>query len=195
MDSSSLSRTHISLLEQVQCGDEAPWERFDKRYRPRIQAWCRRWQVPRDDCGEIAQIVFLKLVQKMRSFVYDRSGSFRSWLKTVTFRAWRDYADAHVPHKGLDTGKIEAGESLVQHLEEEFDLELLQGAMALVKERVKPKTWDAWRLLTLEEQSGHEVAARLDMTVAAAFMAKSRVQALIRDAVGSLESAMPGPKP
>ena len=41
---------------------------------------------------------------------------------------------------------LEAREDLVRRLEEEFDLELLDMATRAVRERIAPKTWEAYRL-------------------------------------------------
>ena len=45
---------------------------------------------------------------------------------------------------------IQAGDDLVKHLEEEFHRELMEQAMVLVRPRVAPRTWDAFRLTALE---------------------------------------------
>jgi RNA polymerase sigma factor (sigma-70 family) len=193
MNSSSGSRTSITLLEQVQRGEVAAWEKFERRYRQKIRAWCRHWNVSRDDVEDVAQVVFAKLALKMRTFVYDRSGSFRAWLKTVTFRAWRDYVESQPRFVALDTTSAEAGQALVNMIEEEFDVELLKEAMTIVKDKVQEKTWEAWRLLALEEQAGKDVAAKLDMTISAVYMAKSRVQTLMRDTIRQLEEKIATP--
>ena len=56
---------------------------------------------------------------------------------------------------------LAAGEDLAGDLQEEFHRELLDQAMARVKARVPPQTWDAFRLTALEGTSGAEAAAQL----------------------------------
>jgi hypothetical protein len=63
----------------------------------------------------------------------ERSGSFRAWLKTVTFRAWRDYVESHPRFVALDTTSAEAGQSRPDRKE----------AMAVVKHKVQERTWEA----------------------------------------------------
>ena len=57
----------------------------------------------------------------------------------------------------------------------------------LVRARVKPQQWEAFRLTALEGLSGAETGARLGMLVATVFTTKSKVQKLVRDEVRRLE--------
>jgi hypothetical protein len=60
-------------------------------------------------------------------------------------------------------------------------------AMALVRKRVEPRTWDAFRLTALEGCSGAAVAAQLEMKIARVYVAKSEVKAMIRREIRKLE--------
>jgi RNA polymerase sigma-70 factor (ECF subfamily) len=83
----------------------------------------------------------------------------------------------------------EARDDLVRRLEELYDLELLELAMERVRQRVEPHTWEAFRLLGLEGRPGEEVAERLGMKVGMVFVARSRVQKMIREEAQALEPA------
>ena len=93
MSPSEQMHTSVTLLELVRRfpRDEAAWAVFVQRYGPNIQAWCRAWHLQSADADEVSQMVLLKLADKMRTFVYDPSQSFRAWLKTLTHHAWQDY--------------------------------------------------------------------------------------------------------
>jgi RNA polymerase sigma factor (sigma-70 family) len=202
MTSSSASGTSPSLLEKVRQfpPDERAWGEFVDRYAPRIYAWCRRWRLQEADAREVTQIVLAKLVEKLRSFRYDPARSFRAWLKTVTHHAWQDYADARrrsPPSAGGSWGdealhSVEARDDLVGHLEAEFDRELLDQAIAEVRARVEERTWDAFRLTALDGRPGKQVADDLHMPITAVYMAKSRVQGMLKDALARLEAQGPG---
>ena len=69
----------------------------------------------------------------------------------------------HTPH-ALAT--LEARADLGQHLAEAFDLELLETAMATVRGRLAPGTWEAFRLTALEGVAAAEAARRLRKKVA-----------------------------
>ena len=75
----------------------------------------------------------------------------------------------------------------MNEFEDEFRRELLDQAMILVRLRVDPKTWQAFELLTIEENSGKDVAQRLGMSVAAVYMAKSRIVNMLEAEVRRLE--------
>ncbi len=195
MTSPSASGTSPSLLEKV-CRfptDERAWGEFVDRYAPRIYAWCRHWRLQEADAREVTQIVLAKLVEKLRSFRYDPARSFRAWLKTVTHHAWQDYADGRrrVPAGGSWADEalqsVEARDDLVGHLQTEFDRELLDQAMTEVRGRVEERTWEAFRLTALDGLPGKQVALDLQMPLTAVYMAKSRVQAMLKEALARLE--------
>jgi DNA-directed RNA polymerase specialized sigma24 family protein len=75
---------------------------------------------------------------------------------------------------------------LVQHLEEDFRLELMDQAMARVWPRVEPRTWDAFRLTALEGWSGATAADRLEMNITRVYSAKSEVKRMIRAEIRKL---------
>ena len=169
------------------------WEAFVRRYGPAVFAWCRQWGLQEADANDVTQTVLLKLVEHMKVFQYDPAGSFRGWLKTVTYHTWAKYRESrqHLPagganiHAALDT--LEAREDLAVRLEQEYDHELLDLAMMRVAQRVESHTWEAFRLLALEGKSGAEVAKQLGMKVATAYVARSKVQKMIQEDMLSLE--------
>jgi DNA-directed RNA polymerase specialized sigma24 family protein len=76
----------------VEPASQAAWAEFVVRYGPKVQAWCRRWNVQEADAQDVTQIVLTQLSVKLRGFDHDPSRSFRAWLKTLTQHAWSDLA-------------------------------------------------------------------------------------------------------
>jgi RNA polymerase sigma-70 factor (ECF subfamily) len=76
-------------------------------------------------------------------------------------------------------------------LEDEFDREVLEEAVARVRTRVAPRTWRVFELTAHEGRSGAEAAAELGMTVAAVFVARGRVQRMLQEEVRRLEGSGP----
>jgi RNA polymerase sigma-70 factor (ECF subfamily) len=187
--------TRVSLLSRLRHHPDDPsaWDEFVARYRPMVLGWCSRWGLQEADAQEVAQMVLLRLAVKMRTFVYDPQGSFRSWLKTLVRHAWYDFVsdrsrDQDHRVKQLDMlFTAEARIDLEQRLSETFDLELLEIATDRVKERVSPQTWHAFELTALERLSGAEAAQRLGMNVGSIFKAKSNVQRMLRSEIEQLE--------
>lgn len=200
MESGSASQTRISLLRRLRENprDETAWTEFVERYGGKIYAWCRRWNLRRTDAEDATQQVLYNLVRKLET--YDRAkGSFRGWLKAVTNHAVQDYLEqqrhAVVGNGGSEALRvlqtIEAREDLLERLKEEFDLELRDEAMARVRQRVQPHTWEAFRLTELEGLSCTEAAARLQVKVDQVHIARSRIPDLLREEIGRLETTGP----
>jgi RNA polymerase sigma-70 factor (ECF subfamily) len=143
----------------------------------------------------VTQDILVKLTQKLHAFAYDPSRSFRGWLKTVAHHAWRDFAESRRhAQRAAGTSQVqelmltlEARADLAQKLEEAFDLELLEAAEVRVRLRVAPRTWEAFRLMVCEGLPVAEVAARVQLQVAMVYVAKSKVQKMLREEIGKLE--------
>jgi RNA polymerase sigma-70 factor (ECF subfamily) len=144
----------------------------------------------------------LRLVRYLPDFAYDPSRSFRGWLRTLTAQSWsgfirnqvrgiRGAADPVIADR-LDT--VAARVDLVRHLEETYDQELLELAMAEVRERVEPHTWEAFRLTAIEGAAVAKVAARLGIAVATVYRARHVVQQMLRQVVARLDRAEDAPR-
>jgi RNA polymerase sigma factor (sigma-70 family) len=195
MPSATDSQTSITLLELLRQSprDLGAWDRFVRRYRPKIYAWCREWGLQEADAEDVAQEVLVKLTQRMASFRYDPSRCFRAWLKTITQHAWSDLVSSRYrasedrTHSMLTS--LEARADLEKRIEETFDRELLDQAMRNVQERVAPQTWSAFRLTAIDGRAGAEASRLLEMPVASIFVAKHRVQKMLRKEIARLEEA------
>jgi RNA polymerase sigma-70 factor (ECF subfamily) len=195
-DHSALVTSPSLLARLKEPGPDQPaWAEFVRRYGPLVYGWCRHWRLSESDAEEITQVVLVKLAEKMRTFTYDPTKSFRAYLKTVARYAWCDFLEAR-KRPGAGSGDTEvlkaleavaAGDDLVRRLGEQFDQELLAEARERVQKRVEPKTWEAFALTALEGLSGADAAIRLGVKVATVFKAKSRVQQLLQDEVARLE--------
>jgi RNA polymerase sigma-70 factor (ECF subfamily) len=197
MADATLPTTRVTLLTQLQQApsDQASWDEFVDRYGRHIYRWCRQWKLQDADAEDVTQDVLVKLAQRLRAFSYDPSRSFRGWLKTVAHHAWRDFVDSRrraQPAAGDSQVQelmltLEAREDLAQKLEEAFDLELLEAAKVRVRLRVAPHTWEAFRLMALEGLPVTDVAARVQLQVAMVYVAKSKVQKMLREEIGTLQ--------
>jgi RNA polymerase sigma factor (sigma-70 family) len=198
MGDSSPPVTSPTLLGRLRHSptDQAAWDEFVNRYGRTIYRWCRTWGLQDVDAEDVTQTVLLKLARQMSGFQYDPNGSFRGWLKTVAYRAWCDFlgsrqrttagsGDSAVMQL-LDS--VPAREELLQALDEEYDRELLEQAMARVRLRVQEHTWDAFRMTALENLPGSEVAQALGMKPGAVYVARSKVQKMIQEEIIKIEN-------
>jgi len=193
MSKSSDKDTSLTLMMRVQQNPADPraWDDFVERYQPMIRAWCVRWGSQACDAADVAQQVLLKLLTAMKSYRPDPRASFRGWLKTVTHNAWRDFARRPKNGQGaagLDAiaDSSDALADLEKEMQQAFERELLELAMHRVEERVKPNTWQAFRLTSIENLSGAQAAERLDVPVSSVFVAKHRVLKLLEAEVKKL---------
>jgi RNA polymerase sigma factor (sigma-70 family) len=181
--------------------DEHAWNEFVRRYQPYILAWCRDRGLQPADAEDVTQIVLHQLLTALREFRYDPSGSFRAWLRTVTERACTRF----VLHEHRAAGRKDsaalrlldeepAREELARRIEEAFDQELLEQAMAAVRGAVAPHTWEAFRLTALLHQSGAEAARQLGMPVMHVYVARRRVQMRLRQEVERLQRHVDHPR-
>jgi RNA polymerase sigma-70 factor (ECF subfamily) len=198
MPSISLARTSPSLLGRLKrsTADQEAWAEFVRRYGGQIFKWCRRWKLQEADAQDVTQTVLAKLAEKMRTFSYDPARSFRAYLKTLTHFAWCDFLESQKrPGAGSGDSQIiellqtvEARDDLINQLNAEFDQELLDEAMAQVRERVEPHTWEAFRMTALERMSGADAARQLNMNVATVFKAKSKVLQMLQKEIEDSKS-------
>ncbi len=201
MDNESASKTSVNLLGRLRQNptDQTAWAEFVRRYSGKIYAWCRHWNLQHADAEDVTQAVLLRLSQKMSTFAYDPSRSFRSWLKTLTQHAWSDLMTAR---QGRAQGSADsqvyellqnlaARDDLETRLSAEFDQELLEAAMVRVRLRVQPQTWEAFRLTAIEGLSGAAAAQQLKMRVATVFNAKSKVHRMLQEELAKLQEPNP----
>jgi RNA polymerase sigma factor (sigma-70 family) len=196
-DRGHTSETRLTLLGRLRSApaDPAAWGEFVEWYGQKIYVWCRTWGLQEADAQDVTQEVFLKLSMRMQEFRYDPQGSFRAWLKTVSHHTWQDYLRKQ--RKAGQAGgsadamnhlhAIEARDDLEKWIAAAGDEELLKEAAVRVRIRVEPRTWDAFRLLALEGRSGAEAAKVLGMKVGALFVARSKVQRMLREELARLE--------
>lgn len=193
-------RTRGTLLSRVRdLSDTEAWKEFVSDYGPLILNWCARHGLQEADCADVVQDVLSRLVTAMRDFQYDPGrGRFRGWLKTVTQNAVIDFVKARnraVEGSGdSDIGRMltacESPDSvadLVQALERQAEVELLREAEARVRLRVKPHNFEAWRLSLRENLKAPEIASQLKMEVADVYVARSRINKMLREEIARLD--------
>ena len=197
MPNASLPVTSPTLLARLRSdqSNAAAWDEFVEHYGRHIYRWCRRWGLQEADCEDVTQEILLQLSRKLREFSYDPKSSFRGWLKTIAHHAWRDFVDGRKGGRAAGSDHIsellecvEAREDLIGKLEEAFDHELLEMAKTQVRLRVAPHTWDAFRLVAIEGRPAAEVAANVHMQVAMVYVAKSKVQKMLKEEIQKLEA-------
>jgi len=190
--------TRQSLLLRVQTGETNAWKDLTDLYRPLIIGWLNRRGVPASDLDDLSQEVLLSVVKHLPAFEHSgQRGAFRTWLRTILCSRTADY------WRGTNTGPQASGGSgataalleiadpdgeLNRQWDDEHDRYVLQCLLDLVEEEFEPMTLRAFRRVAIDGVSGAEAAKELGLSVAAVYVAKSRVLHRIRqDAEGLID--------
>jgi RNA polymerase sigma-70 factor (ECF subfamily) len=188
-----MKETRQSLLFRAQNGEENAWRDLTHLYRPLIIGWLNRQGVPAGDLDDLTQEVLLSVVKQLPTFEHSgRQGAFRAWLRTIVCRRTIDYwrakdATAQASGAAATLEQIADPESaLNRQWDEEHDRYVVNCLLDLVEEEFEPATLKAFRRLALEGASGAEAGGELGMSVAAVYMAKSRVLQRIRELANGL---------
>jgi RNA polymerase sigma-70 factor (ECF subfamily) len=185
-----MNETRQSLLVRAQTGETDAWNDLTDLYRPLILGWLKRQGVPVGDQEDLSQEVLLCVVKHLPTFQHSGNrGAFRSWLRTIVCSRTADYwraidAGTQAPGGSSATAALQQiadpDSELNRQWDEEHDRYVLQCLLDLVEEEFEPITLQAFRRLALDGVSGADAAQELGLSVAAVYVAKSRVLARIR---------------
>ena len=187
-------RTRASLLLRIRDPRDADaWTQFVEVYAPLIYGYARKQGLQDADAADLVQDVLRTTALAVRKLNYDaRLGSFRGWLFTVARTKLADLVNKRRwPGRGT-------GESAVQQLlvnqpasepdpeedwNDEYERRVFAWAAERVRREVEETTWQAFWQTAVEGRSGQEVSAALGMTIAAVYLAKSRVMTRLKEQV------------
>jgi RNA polymerase sigma-70 factor (ECF subfamily) len=192
--------TSESLLLRLRIApdDQEAWARFADRYGTLITRWCRKQGLRGPDLADVSQDVMARLVSALRRFSYDPSGRFRGRLRAVVMNALRDHiAPWRGPGRGSGDSRVveflagqEARKELDKRLEESFDLEMMERAMAAVSARVAPHNWRAFIRTALEGRGVAETAEELGIHEGMVYVARCKIRKMLKREVERLESRL-----
>ncbi len=196
-----MSETSASLLENLrERPDPRSWKRLVDLYWPLVYGWLRQRGLQHGDAEDIAQDVLQVLLRELPRFRYDRNrGSFRSWLRTITANRLRGFRrKCRARRLTLESNLAgAAGELSLDQLEDpssplsqlwdlEHDQFLARRLLTEVEGEFEPATWQAFRRLACDGAGAALVAAELNISVNAVFIAKSRVLRRLRQKMHNL---------
>jgi RNA polymerase sigma-70 factor (ECF subfamily) len=187
-----MCETSPTLLGRVRDrADGAAWEQFAAIYRPLIMGYARGLGLGTSDADDVAQSVFVRLVEVMPGFVLDRSrGRFRTWLWRLVYneiagRARRDrrYARA-LEELARRLGGVPVDDQASDpDWDEQHRLRLLKYALDQVKARTRHRTWACFDGHIIRQRPSAEVGAALGLTAGAVDVNCTRVLRRLRDFV------------
>jgi RNA polymerase sigma-70 factor (ECF subfamily) len=180
--------TRQSLLFRARSGTEDAWKDLTELYRPLILGWLSRQGVPAGDLEDLAQDVLLSVVRHLPSFEHSGNrGAFRAWLRTIVCSRTTDYwrsARTNANGRSFPASALQhiadPDSDLNRQWDEEHDRYVIRCLLDLVDQDFEPTTMQAFRRTALDGATGADVAAELGISIAAVYMAKSRVLQRIR---------------
>ena len=187
----STSESLLLQLQSRQTADSA-WSRFVELYTPLIFFWARKCGLQPSDAADVVQDVLAVVFQKLPGWQYDRTRSFRGWLRTITLNRHRElYRKKRLP-------AFNATDSVLVNLVSEdeaastWDLDyarrLVETALENHREEFKPETWAALMKWMKSQAPVSEIAETASVSVWTLYAAKSRLLSRLRhDLDGLLE--------
>jgi len=186
--------TRASLLVRLRDRqDHAAWSEFVRLYAPVVYRFARRRGLQDADAADFMQEVLRSVSGSVGAFD-PRLGLFRSWLFTLAHRRLYDFVQRS---QRLSAGGGQATVQILDALparddEESWNQEIERQIFTLAAEVIRPSfsetTWQAFRLTAVEGKSGQEVAQTLGISVAAVYLAKSRVMVKLKAEVARLQA-------
>jgi RNA polymerase sigma factor (sigma-70 family) len=186
--------TRASLLVRLCDGqDQTAWSEFVRLYAPVVYRFARRRGLQDADAADLTQEV-LRSVSASVSAFDPRLGLFRAWLYTLAHRRLYDFVQRS---QRQESG---GGQATMQILAEvpardeedawnqEFERQIFNLAADAIRPTFSDTTWQAFQLSAVEGQSGQAVAKSLGISVAAVYLAKSRVMVKLKAEVARLQA-------
>jgi len=190
------SETSSSVLHRAQAQDPEAWRVLVELYGPIVYGWVRSAGIGQHDAADLVQEVFQAVLTSLSRFRQDRpTDRFRDWLWTITHRRACDFWRRRATQPS-GAGGTQAQERLAQ-LEERLpndgppedageQAHLVRQALELVRAEFAAHTWQACLQTAVEGRHPADVAADLEMTLGAVYVARCRVFKRLRQELEGL---------
>jgi RNA polymerase sigma-70 factor (ECF subfamily) len=157
-----MERSEAELIAAVLKGDAASFEPLVRKYSPRVFATARRYARRESEIEDIAQEVWLKAFDKLKSFRGE--APFEHWLMRMTVRICYDFLRGHQRNRESSFSEISEPE---QDWLEKFvadpgsateDADAARLLVNRVLEKLSPPARLVIQLLEIEDRSVKEIA-------------------------------------
>jgi RNA polymerase sigma-70 factor (ECF subfamily) len=185
-------------------GEESAWQRLVDLYGPIVAYWAGEAGVSRNDVEDITQIVFLRVHRALDRFQHGQEGqTFRGWLRVITRHCvndhWRkrrvqvhaiggtDAAEQLADVTGQDESlSLSASSESTAESDDKSVQMLASRALKLIETDFEGATYQAFVHYVMDNLSPKEVSAKLNISTASVYQAKTRVLARVREEFGDL---------
>lgn len=182
------------LIRLAEPSDQAAWSDFVAIYEPVVMRLAMRRGLSACDAQDLCQEVMTRVAQSIAQWNPQRErGSFRSWLATVTRNLVIDHFRKQLRRPDLISETaldgVDAPAALPSDFEREEERQIFLWAAEKARENFTESTWMAFWMTGVDGQSPQAVAQRLEMSVGAVYIARSRVMAKLREIVQTASSS------
>lgn len=191
--------TRSSLLVRLRDPRDAQaWSEFVDLYAPLVYRFGCKQGLQDADAADLTQESLRAVAGAIGRLDYDpKRGSFGGWLFTIVRNRLRDFFEKRGRHAHGTGDSVmldwleqqpDRQATITKEWDREHERQLLLTAAQRIRGQFQHGTWQAFWRTTVDGQSGKDVAQALGMTVAAVYLAKSRVMARLKEAVRQLQA-------
>ena len=194
--------TKKSMLARVRRGDEISWKEFYDTYRPLIYLVGKDCGLEPAENEELVQNVMCEIFRKdiVGKYDPDHVPDHVSFQHDESKGRFRHYFRGIVRNQALKIYHSRWSFKMLEEVPEpvycqRFDTSwndnwrshMLNQAMTELRQRVRPSTYSAFELYTLQERPVKEVAKVLNLSVDSVYVAKNRCVAALRQIIAKIE--------
>lgn len=170
--------------------NQSAWRQFVELYTPLIFTWAHNIGLNTNDASDLVQDVLTLTFEKLPSFQYDRTKSFRAWLRTVTVNRYRETIRRKSANQAVASHSVLEQMQGIDRAESTWDLDyaklLVAQAMEGMRSDFAESTWQALKLVVGKNLSVEQAAAKTDVSPWTIYSAKSRLLRRLRDELDGL---------
>lgn len=197
--------TRQSLLRRLRdSSDDESWRTFFETYWRLIYNVARKSGLSDDQAQEVVQETVIAVARKIPDFRYDPAkGSFKQWLLLICRRRIQDhlrriynsrlapqFSDCHDLTEHAASDDALPDEEMERNLEVAWRENIFERALARVKQRANPKSFQVFDCVVLRNMAPSEVASMLGLNSAQVYLAKHRVSAAVKRAAKQIEQEL-----
>ena len=165
--------------------DQTAWNTFVGLYTPLMFHWARKVGLNESDAADLVQEVLTIVFRRLPDLKYDRQGSFRGWLRTVTLNKFRERRRKKTLPLIDASGSILEGLASIPQAESTWDIDygrmLLRQAMDQMQCDFEPATYRALMAVMRENLSVDQAAKQHDVSSWTIYSARSRLMRRLRE--------------
>lgn len=187
--------TRSSLLVRIRdLRDNDAWRQFVRLYAPLVYRFARRHRLQDADAADLTQEVLRAVSAGAERLTYDSErGSFRSWLFAMAHHKLCDFLTRQRRQcRGSgDSATHELLEEVLAKSEvaiwmQDYERQLFAWAADQVRSGCTDTTWQAFWQTAVEGRDAKLVARSLGLTIGAVYVAKSRIQARLKEHIDQI---------